>query len=159
MPGHRPYKIRRTLETPAREVSKEKQETFLQVFNRFMKARAPPKVVKEVRGTTLVKTKIRRIVQGILGPKATSGQPKGKRSKAGEKDKEPASDKQRRIQEYFEKKAKVQLPTDQGLGKDSKNMGATPSSPLLGVLGSPGLKTPSKEDRDPRPEERGGVGD
>ena len=61
LPGHRPCKIRRTLETPAREVSKEKQETFLQVFNRFMKARAPPEVEKGVRGPTPVKTKIKRI--------------------------------------------------------------------------------------------------
>ena len=77
-------------------------------------------------------------------------------SKAGVKEKEPGSDRQKRIQEYFEKKAKVQLPMDQGLGNDNKNMGATSSSPLLGVLGSPILKTPSNEDRDPRPEERGG---
>ena len=72
------------------------------------------------------------------------------------KDKGPGPEKQKRIQEYFEKKAKVQLHMDQGLGENRKNMGATLSSPLLGVHGSPALRTPSKEGRGPRPEERGG---
>ena len=74
----------------------------------------------------------------------------------GMKDKGPGPDKQKRIQEFFEKKAKVQLHTNQGLGENSKNMGATLSSPLLGVHGSSALKTPSKEGRGPKPEERGG---
>ena len=125
-----------------------------------MKTRAPraPKVEKMVRGPTPVKTKIKRIEQGVLCPKLTPGQPKGKGRKAGIKDKGPGPEKQKRIQEYFEKKAKVQLHTDQGLGENSKIMGATSSSPLLGVHGSPALKTPSKEGRGPRPEERGGGG-
>ena len=47
---------------------------------------------------------------------------------------------------------------DQGLGETSKNMGATVSSPLLGVHGSPALKIPSNKGRVPKPEERGGGG-
>ena len=90
-----------------------------------------------------MKTKIKRIEQGVLGPKLTPGQPRGKGRKVGMKDKGPGPEKQRRIQEYFEKKkAKVQHHTDQGLGENGKNMGATSSSPLLGVHGNPALKIP-----------------
>ena len=105
-----------------------------------------------------MKTKIKRIEQGILGPKLTPGQPRGKGRKMGMKDKGPGPNKQKRIQEFFEKKAKIQLHMDQGLGENSINMGAIVISPLLGVHGSPALKTPSKEGRGPKPEERGGGG-
>ena len=45
-----PPKHRRTSGTPAREATITKQETFLQVFNKFMKTRAPraPKLEKKV---------------------------------------------------------------------------------------------------------------
>ena len=146
--------------TPAREAAPAVKETFLQVFNRFMKTRASkaPKVGKKVQGPTPVKVKIKRIEQGVLGPKLTPGQPMGKSRRRGKKEKGPGpgAEKQKRIQEFFEKKAKVQHHTDQGLGETSKNMGATASSPLLGVHGSPALKTPSNKGRGPKPEERGG---
>ena len=92
-----------------------------------------------VRGPTPVKIKIKRIEQGVLGPKITPGKPIGKSRRKGEKGKEPGlgAEKQKRIQEFFEKKAKVQHHTDQGLGETSTNMGATISSPLLGIHGSP----------------------
>ena len=155
-----PPKHRRTSETPAREAAITKQETFLQVFKKFMKTRAPraPRLGKMVRGPTPVKIKIKRIEQGVLGPKITPGKPMGKRRRKGEKGKEPGpgAEKQKRIQEFFEKRTKVQHHTDQGPGETNKNMGATVSSPLLGVHGSPALKTPSKKGRGPKPEERGG---
>ena len=75
-----PPKHRRTSETPAREAAPAEKETFLQVFNRFMKTRASkaPKVGKMVQGPTPVKIKIKRIEQGVLGPKITPGKPIGK---------------------------------------------------------------------------------
>ena len=125
-----------------------------------MKTRAPkaPKVGKRVQGPTPVKIKIKRIEQGVLGPNTTPGKPKGKGRRKGEKEKEPGPEavKQKRILEFFEKRTKVQHHTDQGSGENNKNMGATVSSPLLGVHGSPALKTPSKKGRGPKPEERGG---
>ena len=116
MPDQGPSKYRRTSETPARVAARTKQETFLQVFNKFMKTRAPRalKVEKMVRRPTPVKTKIKRIEQGVLGPKLTPGQPTGKGRGKGVKEKGPGpgSDKQKSIQEFFEKKAKVQHHTD-----------------------------------------------
>ena len=52
LPDPRPSKSRRTLETPAREVVRDKQETFLQVFNKFMKTKAA-KLEKEVKNLHL----------------------------------------------------------------------------------------------------------
>ena len=58
-----PPKHRRTSETPAREAAPTEKETFLQVFNKFMKTRAPraPKVEKMVQGPTPVKLKLREL--------------------------------------------------------------------------------------------------
>ena len=111
-----------------------------------------------VRGPTPVKVKIKRIEQGVLGPNITPGKPIGKGRRKREKGKEscPGAEKQKRIQEFFEKRTKVHHRTDQGPGETSNKMGATVSSPLLGVHGCPAQKTPSNKGRGPKPEERGG---
>ena len=73
----------------------------------------------------------------------------------GEKEKEPRP--QKRIQDFFEKKTKAQKSKAQGLGDgQTDNMGATTSSPFIGVSGSPAFRAPSKEGRGPIPEVRGG---
>ena len=122
-----------------------------------MKTRAT-KVGKMVRGPTPVKVKIKRIEQGILGP--STGKPIGKGGRKGEKGKDsgPGAEKQKRILEFFEKRTKVHQRTDPGPGETSSIMGATLSSPLLGVPGCPALKTPSNKGRGSKPEVRGGVG-
>ena len=56
LPDQRPSKCRRTLEIPAREAARATQETFLQVFNRFMKTRAP-KIEKGSEDQHLLKQK------------------------------------------------------------------------------------------------------
>ena len=122
------------------------------------RATKAPNVGKKVQGPTPVKVKIKRIEQGVLGPNRTPGKPIGKGKKKGEKGKDsgPGAEKQRRIQEFFEKRTKVQYRTDQGPGESSNKKGATVSSPLLGVHGCPAQKTPSNKGRGPKPEERGG---
>ena len=131
------------------------QGLALRVCSRFMKTRAT-RVGKMVRGPTPVKVKIRRIEQGILGP--STGKPIGKGGRKGEKGKDSGSgaEKQKRILEFFEKRTKVHQRTDHGPGETSNIMGATSSSPLLGVHGCLALKTPSNKGRGPKPKERGG---
>ena len=155
-----PPKHRRTSETPARETAPAEKETFLQVFKRFMETRVTkaPNVGKMVQGPTPVRVKIKRIEQGVLGPNRTPGKPIGKGKKKGEKGKDsgPGAEKQRRIQEFFEKRTKVQYRTEQDPGESSNKKGATVSSPLLGVSGCLTSKLPSNGGPEPSSEVRGG---
>ena len=63
MPEQWPSKSRRALDTPAREVKGGTEETFLQVFNRFRKARTQAKL--EEGGPTPVKVKIKRLEANV----------------------------------------------------------------------------------------------
>ena len=78
--------------------------------------------------------------------------------KAGEKEEGAGILKQQRIKEFFEKKVKAQHLSGPDLGDNGNNKGATLSSPLLGVAGSPVHTSTSKVGRGSIPVVRGGVG-
>ena len=63
--------------------------------------------------------------------------------------------KQKRIKEFFEKKVKAQHLSGPDLGDNGNNKGATLSSPLLGVAGSPVHTPTSKVGRGSIPVARG----
>ena len=127
---------------------------MIKVFNKFMRTTRMEKA-GQPRQPTPVKTKIRRIEQGKVGSR-TPGRPKGIKKKAGEKEEGAGILKQKRIKEFFEKKVKAQHLSGPDLGDNGNNKGATLSSPLLGVAGSPVHTPTSKVGRGSIPVARGG---